>query len=94
MSKIAILVSDGPAGDDFIGYLTLAGFFPIPAPPTHQYAGIRGPFRIVLVDGIADQVESAAEFHGKGGQFDLSRVGAGPEAPVASVIFEPSNGES
>jgi hypothetical protein len=89
MSKIAIIVSAGPEGEDFISYLDLTGFFPVCAPPTHRYASIRGPFRLVLVDGTAAQVELAAECHGKGAQFDLTRVGTGPEAPAASVIFDP-----
>ncbi len=89
MSQITILVSDGPEGADFISYLELAGFFPVLAPPTHRFACIRAPFRVVLVDGNVAQVESAVEFHGKGGQFDLTAVGTGPEAPVASVVFAP-----
>lgn len=89
MSKHAIIVSEGPLGDDFIGYLDLAGFFPLRAPPSHRYADIRGPFHLYLVDGTMDQLRDAAQLHGRGGQFDLSSVGSGPDAPRASVIFHP-----
>lgn len=94
MSKHAIIVSEGPLGSDFIGYLDLAGFFPLRAPPSHRYADIRGPFRLYLVDGTLDQLRDAAQLHGRGGQFDLASVGSGPEAPAASVIFYPDTGGS
>lgn len=87
MHRTAIIVSDCESGGDFVRYLDLSGFFPESAPPGHRYAGIRGPYRLYLVCGTVDQVRDAVEFHGRRGQFDLSPVGSGPEAPAASVLF-------
>ena len=87
MTMTPIIVSSCPRGDNFVGYLRLSGFFPELAPPSHKYSSIRGPFTLYLVNGTADQVRDAVEFHGQGGEFALTPVGSGSEAPVAAVTF-------
>jgi hypothetical protein len=87
MTMMPIIVSNCPRGNNFVSYLRLSGFFPELAPLSHKYSNIRGPFTLYLVNGTADQVRDAVEFHGQGGEFALTPVGSESEAPAAAVTF-------
>jgi hypothetical protein len=87
MKSVAILVSAGQDGLDFVRYLNLSGMLASPAPACHRYAGIRGPYGLYLVCGTADQVREATDLHGGGGQFEEGSLTDDPDSPVASVLF-------
>jgi hypothetical protein len=88
--SIAILVSAGEAGQDFVDFLNSRGLTTVPAPADHPYAGVKGPYVLYLVRGTRDEVEVAVLDHGVGGKFRPARTPdpeSHPEVPAAWVVF-------